>query len=936
MPGCGVSVTSQVDGARTDYRRFADVHPGRLGCYDPSMSEPESSSPPAASSTDRPRIFLIDGFSNIFRAFYAIRNLSTSRGEPTNAVFGFLQILRKLLREEHPAYLGIAMDTSSDTVRKEKFEDYKANRKPMPEDLRPQIPVIREFIDAYGIPMVEMHKYEADDVLGTLANKATAAGFEVILVSPDKDLMQLVGNGVFMQHTGRDKLYDAQGITEDFGVPPEQVVDVLALMGDASDNVPGVPGIGEKGAKKLIAEHGSLEALLDAAETVKRKAYREGLQNHREQAMLSKELVTIHRDLEIEFDPQRFAVETPDWKALLELCRRSDFHQLAREIEETQGAEVPPPEPARELMTVEDFAAFAEGVSDRLAVAMLGEAIHETRVLGLSFALPTSQADEDWTAAYVDFRREGLKDAVVQQLRKWVGASRLKLVGHDLKEVVRLLGPRPDVQCKLLDVMLISYLARTALRNHDFPSVVEDRLHQTSMSLADAGLGKGDLPMTGDDRLAGFAAERVILPSRMWEAMAKDLEDQELEGFYAEFEEPLIPVLSTMEENGILIDADFLAGMSAELAAELKSVEEKIYEIAGEVFNIQSPKQLGEIMFEKLDYPVLRKTRKTKSYSTGAETLEELAARGYDLPERILHFREMAKLKSTYVDVLPALAGSDGRVHTRFNQAVAATGRLSSAHPNLQNIPIRTERGQQIRKAFVAAPGHVLVVADYSQVELRVLAHVAQETVMIEAFNRGDDIHAATAATVFGGSPLLINPDQRRIAKVINFGIIYGMTAFGLGRQLGVSRAEAQRFIDTYMERYPGVRGYTEKTLDGAFETGRVHTLYGRVRELPDIRSRNWNLRENAKRMAINAPIQGTAADLLKKAMISVSARLLKDLPECRLLLTVHDELVLEGPEALADRLVACVREEMEGVAELSVPLAVDVGAGRSWYDTKS
>ncbi len=904
------------------------------------MTETEASNSSPGSDTapsgERPRIFLIDGFSNIFRAFYAIRNLSSSRGEPTNAIFGFLQILRKLLREEKPAYLGIAMDTSSDTVRKEKFEDYKANRKPMPEDLRPQIPVIRELIDAYGIPMVEMHKYEADDVLGTLASKATAAGFEVILVSPDKDLMQLVGDGVLMQHTGRDKLYDAKGIEEDFGVPPRQVVDVLALMGDSSDNVPGVPGIGEKGAKTLIAEHGCLEALLEAADSVKRKAYREGLQNHRDKALLSKELVTIHRDLDLEFDPQRFVVETPDWAALLEICRRLDFHQLAREIEETQGAETPPPAPAEELMTPAAFTAFAEGVGDRLAVAMLGEALHETRVLGLSFACPGDQPDDDWAAAYVDFRRDGLKEAVVAQLALWIADPGLQVLGHDLKEVIRLLGPRPDVQCKLLDVMLISYLARTALRNHDFPSVVADRLHLTPMSLADAGFGKGELPMTGDQRLAVYAAERTILPSRMLEAVTDDLSGQGLDQLYADLEEPLIPVLSTLEENGILIDTEFLTEMSAELAEELASVEEKIYDIAGERFNIQSPKQLGEIMFVKLDYPVLRKTRKTKSYSTGAETLEELAARGYDLPERILHFREIAKLKSTYVDVLPALTGEDGRVHTRFNQAVAATGRLSSAHPNLQNIPIRTERGQQIRKAFVAAPGQILVVADYSQIELRVLAHVAQESVMIEAFNRGEDIHASTAAIVFGGSPLLVSPDQRRIAKVINFGIIYGMTAFGLGRQLGVSRAEAQRFIDTYMERYPGVRGYTEKTLDGAFETGRVETLYGRVRELPDIRSRNWNLRENAKRMAINAPIQGTAADLLKKAMISVSDRLRRDLPECKLLLTVHDELVLEGPESLSEQLMACVREEMEGVAELSVPLVVDAGAGRSWYGTKS
>ena len=897
------------------------------------MSEPQSTS--AASASDRPKLYLVDGFSNIFRAFYAIRNLSSSRGEPTNAVFGFLQILRKLMRDEKPAYLGIAMDASSDTLRKEKFEQYKANRKPMPEDLKPQLPWIREVIEAYRIPMVEMHKYEADDVLGTLAAKAKAEGFEVILVSPDKDLMQLVGDGIYMQHTGRDKLYDAQGVAEDFGVPPEQVVDVLALMGDASDNVPGVPGIGEKGAKKLIGEHGSLEALLDAADTVKRKAYREGLQNHRDKALLSKELVTIHRDLDLPFDPQQFAVEKPDWDALLELCRRLDFHRLAKEIEQAQGVEAPPLEPALELVTIDELDAFTQYIEDRVCVAVLGEALPGARALGVALAKPASE-EGDWLAAYVDFRRDGLESATVEHIRRWVADARVRMIGHDLKEVLRLLGGRPDARCELSDLMLESYLTRTALRGHDFEAVVADRLHQSPMDWKDAGIDKGELPMTGDSRLAALASERVLFPARMHESLSEDLERQELVSVYTSFEQPLIPVLSTMEETGILIDTELLADMSADLASELNAVEDEIYELAGEQFNIQSPKQLGEIMFVKLDYPVLRKTRKTKSWSTDADTLEELAARGFDLPERILHFREIAKLKSTYVDVLPALAGPDGRVHTRFNQAVAATGRLSSAHPNLQNIPIRTEKGQQIRKAFVAAPGNVLVVADYSQIELRVLAHMADETVMIDAFRRGEDIHAATAATVFGGSPMLVNPEQRRIAKVINFGIIYGMTAFGLGRQLGVSRKEAQTFIDTYMEQYPGVRGYTETTLDAAYETSRVHTLYGRVRELPDIRSRNWNLRENAKRMAINAPVQGTAADLLKMAMVAVYGRLKKDLPDCRLLLTVHDELVLEGPENRADELARCVKEAMEGVAELKVPLVVDAGVGKSWYDSKS
>lgn len=908
-------------------RPAGKVSPSPPDCYDSRMSESTSPSP-----SERPRLYLIDGYSVIFRAFYAIRNLSNSSGEPTNAVFGFLQILRKLLRDEKPSHLGIAMDMSSNTVRKEKFEGYKANRKPMPDDLKPQIPWIRKVIEAYDIPIVEMERYEADDVLGTLATKGVAEGFEVILVSPDKDLMQLVGDGVLMYHTGRDKLYDAQGVAEDFGVPPEQVVDVLALMGDASDNVPGVPGIGEKGAKKLIAEHGSLTALLDAAEGIKRKTYREGLQTHREQALLSQELVTIHRDLDIELKADRFAMGKPDWSTMLELCRDLDFHQLAKEIEKTQGAETPPPKPAVEIDDLAGWQALVDSVRHEVVLSMLGEPVPGAKPLGLALAHPGDEPGADWPAFYVDFRRPDLRPAVLDQLRSWAADESMTWIGHDLKEVLRLLGPRPELHCRLLDLMLVSYLNRSSLRGHDFASVVADRLHVTAMAESEVGLSKGEQPMVGDERVAALAAERAVLASRIY----RDLDWQEgLEEVYRRLEEPLIPVLSTMEENGIQVDSEFLSGMSDELQGELEEVEEDIYRIAGERFNIQSPKQLGEIMFVKLDYPVLRKTRKTKSWSTDADTLEELAARGYDLPERILHFREMAKLKSTYVDVLPLLADQDGRVHTRFNQGVAATGRLSSAHPNLQNIPIRARRGEQIRKAFVAGADRMLVVADYSQVELRVLAHMAEEEGMIDAFRRGEDIHATTAATVFGGSPLLINSEQRRIAKVINFGIVYGMTSFGLGRQLGVSRSEAQTFIDTYMEKYPGVRGYTERTLDLAMGTGEVSTLYGRVRQVPDIRSRNWNLRENAKRMAVNAPIQGTAADLMKMAMIAVYRRVIADLPAARLLLTVHDELVLECPADQAETLAGWVREEMEGVAELTVPLKVDVGVGPSWYDTK-
>ena len=901
---------------------------------------PASSSAGSASeAVEKPRLYLIDGYSNIFRAYYAIRGLSSSRGEPTNAVFGFLQMLRKLLRDENPEYVGVAFDVSSKTVRKEKFEDYKANRKPMPEDLRPQIPWIRELLEAYRIPILEMEKYEADDVLGTLSRKAAAEGFEVILVSPDKDLMQLVGDGVSVQHTGRDKRYDPALVEEDYGVPPAKIVDMLALMGDSSDNIPGVPGIGEKGAQKLIAQFGDLDSLLDRADEVKRKSYREGLQNHRAEAELSKELVTIHTDLDLDLEPDSLVRDEPDWESLLELCWRLDFRQVAQELEQDHGAASKPVESAREVTTKDELRDALAGLEGEVPVAVVGADGIEP--LGLAVAVVSDGDGGDngeeagVEAILVDFRRAELRDEVVDLLRGWAGDPDVRLVGHDVKEVLRLLGPRADVRCSLADTMLMSYVARSALRSHDFGAVVMDRLHRTPIEPKEVGLDPKEAPMVGDDRLTAFAGERVLLPWQMLPGLLRELETQGLLTVYDSLEAPLVEVLATLEENGVLLDVDFLAKMSEELGALIEGVEDELYEMAGERINLNSPQQLGQIMFEKLGYPTGKKTSKTRRWSTNAETLEGLAAQGYEMASGVLKYRELTKLKSTYVDALPEMVDGEGRIHTRFNQAVAATGRLSSANPNLQNIPIRTELGQRIRRAFRASDGNRLVVADYSQIELRVLAHVAEEETMIEAFERGDDIHAATAATVFGGSPMLINSEQRRMAKVINFGIIYGMTSWGLAQNLGIGKKDAQRFIDTYMDRYPGVRRYTEQTLEEAYETGQVHTLYGRVRQLPDIKSRNWNLREGAKRMAINAPIQGTAADLLKLAMIAVERRLRHDQPDGRFLLTVHDELVLECPESQVDTLRDLVKDEMEGVAELKVPLVVDVGSGPTWYDAK-
>ncbi|MEJ2084740.1 MAG: DNA polymerase, partial [Acidobacteriota bacterium] len=619
------------------------------------------------------RLFLIDGYSNIFRAFYAIRNLSNSRGDSTNAVYGFVQMLRKLLRDEAPELVGVALDVSGPTIRSDKFEDYKANRAPMPEDLRPQIPLIRRLLEAHKIPILEVEGYEADDVLGTLARKAAALGLDVVLVSADKDLMQLVDDRISLYHTGRDKLYGPSEVEEDFGVPPEKVIEVLALKGDAVDNVPGVPGIGEKGALQLIRQFGSVEAALERNEEVTRKSYREGLAQNREQALLSKELVTIHTDLPIELNPDALEHENPDVDALRDLYRELEFQSLLDELAT--------PESRREMLAATEVSSTRSweetvaGMEGDLALAVVGE----PDPIGVALC------EIGGPPIFCDFRRqEALHEAVTLAIETWLGESSRRIVGHDLKEVLRLVQLEELPRASLVDVMLMSYVARPSQRAHSLEELALDRIGYQARSAKDTHLDGGNLPAVGSDELLMYAAERVELPCRLRDAMRSELEDAGLIEVYEKIEMALLPVLVRMEEAGILLDREFLAQMSIDLERELQSLQEDIFELAGEEFNLNSPRQLGVILFEKLGYPVIKKTRKTKSYSTSAETLQQLAQQGHPLPDLLLRYREISKLKSTYVDALPILADSEGRVHTRFQQAVAATGRLSSANPNLQ------------------------------------------------------------------------------------------------------------------------------------------------------------------------------------------------------------------------------------------------------------
>ena len=867
-----------------------------------------------------PSLYLLDGYSTIFRAFYAIRHLSNRKGEPTNAVFGFHKILQKILKEHRPDYFGVALDVSRKTIRSEKYPEYKANRSPMPDDLRPQIPWIRKLLEAYQIPMLEMPNFEADDVIGTLAEQAAEHDMEVTIVSADKDLFQLVTDRVKLYHTGRDKLYGPAEVREDFGVAPEQVVDVLALMGDASDNIPGVKGIGEKGAKKLILEYGSLEALLERTEEISRKSYREGLVQYRSDALLSQDLATIRRKLDVALEPQALELSEPDYRKLREIFSALEFYTLIEEIRDRAPAEA---YPAAERATLEDFALLRAPQERRFLAS-----VEDNGTKGLV----TRTADG--RALYLDFSQPKIAQETQVLLTGWLKEN-TTIVGHNLKEVLRLVDRNHYGKASLLDLMLLSYVLTPDARSHGLPELALEHLFHRATLVKEVNFDQRSLEAETADLT--YAGERLALVEELTQILERRLEEfPNLLEVYQGLEEPLLRVLVDMETTGISLDSPFLEHLSKDLGGRIETLRSEIHKLAGETFNLNSPKQLGIILFEKLEYPVLKKTRKTKSYATDSETLQELSNRGYPIPEKILAYRELAKLKSTYVDAFPALLADDGRLHTRFQQAVAATGRLSSTDPNLQNIPTRTEEGRQIRRAFRAPEGYQFVVADYNQIELRILAHIADEQSMIDAFAKGEDIHLTTAALVFGLAPLMVGAEQRRAAKTINFGIIYGISPYGLGRNLGIKPREAKSFIETYLAKYPGVSKYMEETVAEATEIGHITTLFGRVRQLPDLKARNFQRREAARRMAINARIQGTAADILKLAMIAVDTKLRGDHPEARLLLTVHDELVVECPTPQVDAVSETLMREMRDVASLRVPLVVDVGTGSTWFDAKS
>ena len=888
-------------------------------------------------------LFLIDGSSQMYRAYHAIRGLSGPDGKSTNAVYGFVTMLRKLIADHRPEFIGASFDLPGPTSRDRLATDYKANRAAMPPDLAEQIPWVHDACEALGVPIVTREGFEADDVIGTLARCAAAEGHRVAIVTGDKDFFQLVDERIHVFNPRDDGTwFDSTGVAEKWGVAPDQVVDVLALMGDSIDNIKGVPGIGEKGAKDLIAAWGSLDRLLEHAAEVPQKKYREALQAHAAGARESRELLRIRTDVPCEFDLQHFRYRGASRARCFELFSRLGFRSLLMEYAPTAESverlyeAVTTPERLRDV-------AAALGRAGRLALRALpgGSGPLAVRLLGVALSTAPRQA---W---YIPLQRGGLLGGpgleaaeVTAALGPVLADPAIPKIGHDLKtDVVILARSGLTLEGIAFDTMLASYLIDATRSAHPLEDTALERLSYKALTEADV-CGRGAKALSLDavpaDVLLTYAGERADLALQLADHFEPLLKSEQLDGVYRELELPLIPVLADVERTGVRIDGPALAAQSSRIEQELERLGARIYELAGGAFNINSPRQLGEVLFERLQLPVSKRTGKTRAVSTAFEVLEELAL-AHDLPRLVLEWRALQKLKGTYIDALPQLVNpATGRIHTCFNQAVAATGRLSSSDPNLQNIPIRSELGREIRRAFVADPGHLLISADYSQIELRVLAHLSGDERLIDAFRVGEDIHDRTALQVFGPAPALDPHELRRRAKIINYALLYGKTAFTLAKDIGVTQQAAQEFIDAYFAGFPRVRGFIEETLARARETGSVRTLFGRRRLVPELTSRNGQVRAAAERVTVNLPIQGTAADILKRAMIDVHAALTRAGSPARMILTVHDELLFEAAEQDAQPAAELIRERMEHAAELKVPLTVDIGIGRNWKDAKA
>ncbi len=898
------------------------------------------------------KLLLVDGSSYLYRAFHALPPLSNSKGEPTGAVLGVLNMLSKLIKEELPDRIAVVFDAPGRTFRDELFEQYKAHREPMPGELRSQVQPLLEAVEAMGLPLLRVAGVEADDVIGTLADQGAAAGYDVLISTGDKDMAQLVGPQISLVNTMSNTRLDRAGVKAKFDVFPEQIIDYLALVGDSSDNIPGVTGVGPKTAAKWLDQYQTLDALTAHAAEITGKVG-ENLRSELPVLELSRKLATIDKSLELGVTPEELVGAAPDLKRLRDLYTRLELRSLLKSLE--SPASSPAQAPAAQIGAPLALAQprnyqkiLSQEVLDawllRLAAAPLVSFDTETdsldymraRIVGLSFAITPGEAayvplGHDYAGAPQQLDRE----RVLTALKPWIEDASLPKLGHHLKFDTHILANYGiDLRGQRYDSMLESYVLNSVAIRHDMDSTAEKYLGIKTIHFEDVA-GKGAKQITFNqvdvDRATEYAAEDADVTLRLHRAIWPQIEAlPRLKTLYETIEQPLVAVLYRMERAGVLVDRALLKAQSHELAARMVELQAQAHAEAGGPFNVDSPKQLQEILFGKLGLPVLRKTP-TGQPSTAEDVLEELAV-SFDLPKLILEYRGVAKLKSTYTDKLPEqIDEKTGRIHTSYHQGVAATGRLSSSDPNLQNIPIRTPEGRRIRQAFVAPPHHLLVAADYSQIELRIMAHLSGDATLRKAFAEDRDVHQATAAEVFGIPLAEVSSDQRRSAKAINFGLIYGMSAFGLARQLGIGRGDAQRYVDLYFERYPGVKRYMDECRNQAREAGYVETVFGRRLYLPEIRSRNQALRQYAERSAINAPMQGTAADIIKRAMIEVDGWLQNSRAPARLIMQVHDELVLEVAEGSIDDIVPKVREFMMHAAELAVPLKVDVGVGRHW-----
>jgi DNA polymerase-1 len=860
------------------------------------------------------RLYLVDGHSHLFRAYHAVGYLSTSRGVPSHAVLILSTMLWKLIREERPDYLGIAWDAPGATFRDKLFEQYKATRAGMPPDLVQQLPYVRRLFEALRTPVIEVPGYEADDVLGTLVERVADRDLEVVLVTGDKDMLQLVGPKVtvlsVLGRSGERIVYDAARVRERWGVDPAQIPDVLALMGDSIDNIPGVPGVGEKTAVKLLGQFGSVERIYENLTLVSGKL-RETLAANRKQALLSRELATVSRQVPIDFDLESFRLREPDWPKLRALWMEMEFTRLLKELP-TQGLPAVT-EPVATLDTPAALRAYLERApaAEPLALDWAGEARPPDPPLqGFGLFHPAAGA------AFVPLADPGV-------LGPWSAAlGARELIVHDAKPVIEWMLARGDEPPAMHDSAVASYLLNPARLSYPLDQVCMEVFGECPPTLE----GAAEL---ADAELGPRLGERARWLWRYWAHAAAQLQALALQPIYDDIERPLVPVLARMERAGIRVDVERLEGFAKELERSLDGLTRDIYALAGEPFNIGSPKQLAHILFEKLKLPAVRRTK--TGYSTDADVLIELAL-GHELPAKILEYRTLSKLKSTYADALPALIHPvTGRIHTTFNQLVAATGRLSASDPNVQNIPIRTELGRRIRAAFIPEAGWRFVAADYSQIELRILAHCAGEESIVEAFRRDEDIHTRTAAEVLKVPPEAVTDEQRRVAKMINYALLYGVSAFGLAQGARIPQAEADAYIREYYATHPSVRAFIETTLAEGRERGYVTTVLGRRRYLPDLNSGNPVARNAAERMAMNAPIQGSSADMIKLAMVRVDAALRARRLRTRMLLQVHDELVFEAPPGEVEEVKRLVRELMESAMPLSVPVKVDVKAGDDW-----